>query len=243
MEISGIKYVLLDIEGTVAPISFVKDVLFVYARKNLEKFLDENWECNEELANSVELIIRYSLENSDSPAVDGSKPSVIESVLWQMDRDVKDAGLKKLQSLIWKDGYTSGELKCDLYEDVYENLKQWHAKGIKIGIYSSGSIAAQKDLFEHTSRGSMLEVLSSFHDLTTAGSKLECGSYTKIAAEIGFEPCEILFLTDVYGEFAAATQANMKSVIVLRAGNKPLSAEETQKSDTISSFDQLKLTM
>lgn len=104
----------------------------------------------------------------------------------------------------------------------------------------SGSILAQKDLFGHTERGSMLGFLSSFHDLSTAGSKLEPASYSKIAKDIGCEPSEILFLTDVFAEYAAATEAKIKSVIVLRSGNKLLTAEEERKSTSISSFDQLK---
>ncbi|XP_003738262.1 enolase-phosphatase E1 [Galendromus occidentalis] len=240
MEFSGIKYILLDIEGTVTPISFVKDVLFVYAREKLVKFLDENWDNNEDLADAVELIIKYSLGEPESPPTDGSKPTLVESVLWQMDRDVKDAGLKKLQSLIWKDGYYTGQLKSDLYEDVYDALPAWQARNMPIGIYSSGSVAAQKDLFNYTKRGSMLRFLSSFHDLTTAGSKLEAASYSKISDSVGLQPSEILFLTDVFGEYTAALAAGMKSVIVLRPGNKPLTETELNQCITISKFDEIK---
>src|SRR5690606_38594741 len=37
------KHVVLDIEGTLAPITFVKDVLFPYAAKHVETFLTANW--------------------------------------------------------------------------------------------------------------------------------------------------------------------------------------------------------
>ena len=37
------KAVVLDIEGTVAPISFVYDVMFPYAKKQLQSYLEKNW--------------------------------------------------------------------------------------------------------------------------------------------------------------------------------------------------------
>jgi methionine salvage enolase-phosphatase E1 len=48
----SIKAVVLDIEGTTTPITFVHDVLFPYARSNLKSHLEENWE-KEETTNDV----------------------------------------------------------------------------------------------------------------------------------------------------------------------------------------------
>ena len=39
-----VKAILLDIEGTVAPISFVKEVLFPYSKERMESFIKENKE-------------------------------------------------------------------------------------------------------------------------------------------------------------------------------------------------------
>ncbi len=41
---SKVEAVLLDIEGTTTPITFVKDVLFPYARSSLVNYLTTNWE-------------------------------------------------------------------------------------------------------------------------------------------------------------------------------------------------------
>ena len=38
---------MLDIEGTVAPISFVYDVLFPYAKKQLTAYLEKHWDSAE----------------------------------------------------------------------------------------------------------------------------------------------------------------------------------------------------
>lgn len=84
-------------------------------------------------------------------------------------------------------------------------------------------------------------MLDSFHDLTTAGSKLQPSSYTSIAEKVSCPVDRILFLTDVYGEYAAARAAGMNSVIVVREGNKPLSDAEKEGVTLVSSFDELKL--
>ena len=41
------QVVVLDIEGTVAPVSFVYDVMFPYAKKKLQSYLEKNWDTAE----------------------------------------------------------------------------------------------------------------------------------------------------------------------------------------------------
>ncbi|XP_022651641.1 enolase-phosphatase E1-like isoform X2 [Varroa destructor] len=239
MEESAVKYILLDIEGTVLPISFVKDILFAYVREHLEKFLEESW-LGSDVQQAIEDIQEFSKTNPESPLVDKTdKKSVIKNVFWQMDRDLKTAGLKTLQGLIWFAGYQKHELVANLYEDVYPALKKWNEKGIKIGIYSSGSIFAQRLLFEHTQYGSLLDILDSFHDLTTAGSKSQPSSYTAIAKRISCPVKHVLFLTDVYEEYIAARTAGMQAAVVFRSGNKLLSKEEKQDVKLISTFEAI----
>ena len=38
---------MLDIEGTVAPISFVYEVMFPYAKKQLRSYLQKHWQSHE----------------------------------------------------------------------------------------------------------------------------------------------------------------------------------------------------
>jgi len=40
---SKLNAIVLDIEGTTTSISFVKDILFPYAREHLDSFLAEHW--------------------------------------------------------------------------------------------------------------------------------------------------------------------------------------------------------
>ncbi|KAJ3345508.1 Methylthioribulose-1-phosphate dehydratase, partial [Kappamyces sp. JEL0680] len=46
-ENKNIKCLLLDIEGTTTPISFVHDVLFPYAREQVESFLQQSYDSEE----------------------------------------------------------------------------------------------------------------------------------------------------------------------------------------------------
>jgi enolase-phosphatase E1 len=156
-----------------------------------------------------------------------------------MRGDVKATGLKAMQGLVWKAGFESGELIAPIYEDVLPQLKLWQKHGIDIRIYSSGSVAAQKLFFGHTQHGDILAHFSGHYD-TTIGSKKDSESYRKIAADIGVQPDEILFVSDLEGELEAARDAGVQVAAAIRPGNKPLS--ETANFPTITSFAEIRLT-
>lgn len=50
---------------------------------------------------------------------------------------------------LWKNGWNTGAFFAPLYPDVLSELRQWHANGKQIAIFSSGSVDAQKLLFGH----------------------------------------------------------------------------------------------
>lgn len=58
--------ILLDIEGTTTPISFVKNTLFSYVRNNLSTYLTRTWE-SEQTKKDVIDIIKYSHEQNKYP--------------------------------------------------------------------------------------------------------------------------------------------------------------------------------
>jgi len=135
-----------------------------------------------------------------------------------MDGDVKATGLKQLQGLIWRSGFESGELRAHVYDDVPPALEAWRGAGIDVRIYSSGSVAAQVLFFGHTVAGDLRPLLNGHYD-TTTGSKQEPASYLQIADAFGLPPAEILFLSDVTAELAAARQAGLQTALCLRPGN------------------------
>jgi enolase-phosphatase E1 len=139
----------------------------------------------------------------------------IDTLLQWMDEDRKVTPLKTLQGMVWKRGYESGALRSHVYEDAVRALRQWHAQGLQLCVYSSGSIAAQKLLFSHTPYGDLTPLFNGYFD-TTTGPKLESRSYGKIAESLRIAANSIVFLSDHAGETQAAAAAGMQTVLVAR---------------------------
>ncbi|XP_038072544.1 enolase-phosphatase E1-like isoform X2 [Patiria miniata] len=250
--LQGIEVIVLDIEGTTTPITFVKDVLFPYVTEHLEDYLDDHWEekkCQDDvralrdqanLDKDLEGVVTIpeDIQGDSSSSKMSVKEAVMQSIRWLMAADRKVTALKQLQGHMWRSGYKDKTLVAQVYSDVLPAIKQWISDGKKVYIYSSGSVEAQKLLFGHTDNGSLLELFSGYFD-TKIGSKVEKESYLKIAAEVGSEPGQILFLTDVTREALPASQAGLKTAIVVRDGNAPLTEDETKSYQQIKSFSEL----
>ncbi len=202
-----VKAILIDIEGTVAPISFVKDVLFPYSKEKMESFVKEN-ENKQEIKQILEDVKKIEKREM-------STEEVIDTLKKWIDEDRKITPLKEIQGYIWEEGFKSGNVKAPLYKDAYEKMLYWNKKGIPMYIYSSGSVKAQKLFFSHTEYGNIVDFFNGFFD-TKIGNKKEKGSYEKIARAIGLKPEEILFLSDNPDEIKAAAEAGMQVMRVVR---------------------------
>lgn len=217
---SGTRGVLTDIEGTTTPLSFVLDVLFPYARRRLDAAC-----ASGELRFAEALrLLRQEYEEekrsgADLPEFGDGSPYAHRL----MDQDRKSPGLKKLQGLLWEEGYRTGELQGQVYPDVAEALRAWKERGLGIRVFSSGSVLAQKLLFGHSDQGDLLPFFEGFHD-TSTGAKQSPSSYTAIAGAFGLPPGAILFLSDVTAELDAAHAAGMQTGLFLRPGNRPAEA-------------------
>jgi len=227
----AVQGVLLDIEGTTSSVSFVYDVMFPFARRELDAYLNKAWRTPECRA-ACEQIARDAGDES----LAANRDAVRDEVMRLMDGDIKATGLKQLQGLIWERGFQSGELLSHVYDDVPPALLRWNGSGLDVRIYSSGSIQAQKLFFGHTEFGNLLPQFRGHYD-TTTGSKREAGSYTTIAAAFELPPSDVAFLSDVTAELDAARTAGMQTVLVLRPGNKPV--DEGHGHKVISSFTQV----
>ncbi|XP_026028895.1 enolase-phosphatase E1 isoform X2 [Astatotilapia calliptera] len=166
---------------------------------------------------------------------------VVENVLWQMAADRKSTALKQFQGHMWRSAYASGRIKGEVYQDVVPSIRTWRARGLKVYIYSSGSVEAQKLLFGYSVEGDLLELFDGHFD-TSIGAKVDAKSYERIAERIGCQPEEITFLTDVTREAKAAEEAGINVVVVVRPGNMELTDEERGHYNLITSFSQLQLT-
>jgi enolase-phosphatase E1 len=221
----SITHLLLDIEGTTCPVSFVAAVLFPYARKAIPGFLAAHAK-DPEIEDLVAQVAEAWL-NDDHPRAlalrnqstrQETSTGVAAYLQDLIDRDVKLTALKDLQGRIWQIGYAQGELVAPLYSDVAESLQRWHRIGLVLAVYSSGSVPAQQLLYEHSSGGDLRPLFSYWFD-TRAGSKQNEGSYRSIAEQMGVAPADVLFISDSLGELEAATSAGMAVLFSDREGN------------------------
>jgi enolase-phosphatase E1 len=226
---AGIRGILLDIEGTVTPISFVHEILFPYARSHVRDYLAAQFDSAETISDLARLRNEHALDVQEDreppPLVDGPRDAVIDSivsyVLWLMDRDRKSAGLKSLQGKIWEQGYLDGSLTAPLFAGVLPAIEKARHAGLKIAIFSSGSIFAQRLLFAHTNAGDLAEFIDAYFD-TTTGPKTEPESYRRIAAALHLRPPEVLFISDIVAELDAASKTGMQTLLCIRPGNHPV---------------------
>jgi enolase-phosphatase E1 len=229
------RAVLLDVEGTTSSISFVYDVLFAHAKTHAAEFLASHRgdaavrQVTEGLAAASGLPID-TLAAADGPA------RLALAAIDLMNRDVKDTSLKALQGMIWRSGFESGEIVAHVFDDVPPALAQWADSGLDVRIYSSGSIEAQKLFFAHTAAGDLTRFLRGHYD-TTTGPKRETSSYAAIAADMAFEPRQILFVSDVAAELDAARQAGMATALAVRPGNREVGDLSDHRA--ISSFAEI----
>lgn len=218
-----IKVILTDIEGTTSSLSFVKDVLFPYSRERMADFV-----CHHGQEPAVRLLLDEVARLAGVNHTDDNR--IIEQLVHWIDEDRKITPLKALQGMIWESGYRRGDFKGHVYEDAVRNLRQWQAQGIRLYVYSSGSVQAQKLLFGYTEHGDLTPLFSGYFD-TAVGGKREMASYQKIAGIIDTPPGEILFLSDIREELDAAGQAGMRTVWLVREGGIDDATPHLQTND------------
>ncbi|HEY1576642.1 MAG TPA: acireductone synthase [Terracidiphilus sp.] len=217
------KVFLLDVEGTIAPISLVYEQLFPYARAHFEQYLQQH-ASDPGVMNDLTLLAHERTEETDQTAPQfaeaGYWDEAIPYLNWLMDRDRKSTALKSLQGRIWKVGFENDELKGTLFEDVPPALERWSTNA-HVAIYSSGSVAAQLLLLRHSSFGDLTPLISGYFD-TRTGPKTAKGSYESIASAMDCGPNEIMFFSDAVRELDPARDAGCHTRLVMREGNAPV---------------------
>lgn len=244
MTVAPLVY-LLDVEGTIAPITLVTEQLFPYARAHFHAFLQAH-SADPDVQSDLALLAqenraetdadvprfpfqepRTSEESPLAPSIPllsaewvGSNEAALAYLLWLMDRDRKSTALKSLQGRIWKAGFESGELKGTLFPDAPPALARFATHG-RVAIYSSGSTSAQQLLFRYSTYGDLSALISAYFD-TRTGPKTAPSSYAAIAAALQVDPPQVCFFSDVVRELDPAREAGMQTRLVLRDGNAPV---------------------
>lgn len=217
--------IITDIEGTTSRISFVTEVLFPYAARELPGFIRAN---ASDAAVAAELnACRALMQQSDASA-----EAIIAQLQQWIAEDQKVTPLKALQGMVWQQGYQSGAFRGHLYQDAFTALTQWQQQGIKLYVYSSGSVQAQQLLFRHSDFGDVTPLLSGYFD-TRIGAKRDISSYAAILQQLQLPPKQVLFLSDVAAELDAAKALGIATVQLIRDGQSP------SAHPAVSSFSQI----
>lgn len=207
-----INTIVTDIEGTTSSLSFVKEVLFPYAREHMAGFV----QAHRHDADVAKLLAEVA-KDAGRPLND---TETLDQLLRWIDEDRKVTCLKALQGMIWEQGYRQGDFKGHVYRDAANNLHRWQARGIQLYVYSSGSVYAQKLLFAHSDAGDLTPLFAGYFD-TTIGMKRDAGSYARIVQAIARPAAQILFLSDIKEELDAAAASGLRTGWLIRDGALP----------------------
>ncbi|WP_454831379.1 acireductone synthase [Pseudoxanthomonas wuyuanensis] len=229
-----ISAILTDIEGTTSSISFVKDVLFPYARSALPAFVREH-------GNEPEVRRWLDAVATEHGSI-CSDDVIVETLQGWIDQDRKHTALKALQGMIWQAGYHDADFTAHIYPDAAPALQRWFEAGYQLHVYSSGSIPAQKLFFGHSDAGDLTPLFSGWFD-TEVGGKREAQSYRNIAQSIGVEPDGILFLSDVVEELDAARDVGLQTRLLDRIQDypSPRAGEAAHGHARVESFADIEL--
>jgi enolase-phosphatase E1 len=225
-----IRAILTDIEGTTSSISFVKDVLFPYARERLPAFVETHADKPE---------VQHWLHEAAREAglVSASQAEIIALLQRWIDEDRKATPLKALQGMIWEDGYRDGEYRAHVYPEVAQKLREWKAQDVNLYVFSSGSVPAQKLLFGYSEAGDLTPLFSGYFD-TEIGAKRDAEAYRRILSAIGVRGDEVLFLSDIVAELDAARAAGMRTTLLARP---PSNCPADTVHPCVSSFASIRL--
>jgi enolase-phosphatase E1 len=226
----AIRAVLVDIEGTTTDLRFVHDTLFPLARRELPRYVAEHASSAEVRAARAAIAAPDARSPESVPLAE-----VIRTLLAWIDEDRKETSLKALQGKIWREAYAVGALKSHVYPDVEPAFQRWTAAGLRVHVFSSGSVEAQRLLFAHTEASDLTRYIDEYFD-TTTGPKRDPESYRLIAGRVSCAPEEVLFLSDITAELDAAAEAGMKTVQLLRPG---AARDAASRHEFAESFDAI----
>jgi enolase-phosphatase E1 len=226
-----IQYILTDIEGTTTSVSFVYETLFPYFAQHCTKYIQQN--LTQEAVQSQLQSVKKTVFEEENLAI--SDDEAIEKLLFWTRTDRKHTALKTLQGYLWRIGYENGEIKGHIYPDVPPTLANWRQAGKLMGVYSSGSVEAQKLIFGFSDFGDLTPYFSHYFD-THIGHKREVSAYQAIQKHLQINPQHILFLSDVEAELDAAQAADFQTIQLVRGATVA-----STKHQTVADFSEINM--
>lgn len=227
-----IRAIVCDIEGTICPMAFAREVLRPYAAEQLPAFVREH---------RTEKPVRACL---DATARLAGLPSHDAEVLirrlraW-IDDDVTAAPLDELRLMIWRRGYESGAFRGHVYADAVRNLRDWFEARYELYVYSSVPLEAQELFLAHSRYGDLRPLFKRRFD-TATGEKTDAASYRQIASSAGHAPGQMLYVSDAEAELDAAAEAGWHTRRLARRGDGPADAAPVRSAHPLATgFDDI----
>ena len=230
------RTIVLDLEGTTSAAGFILGELYDYARPRLAPYLAEH------AAEPLVVEAREQIIRDGGLAADASDEQIVAALQEWMASDVKSTPLKTLQGQIWAAGFANDEISSHFFDDVIPKLRSWHAAGVRIAVFSSGSVASQVPWFRHSPDGDLTPLIADYFDTVNAGPKKQPSSYGVIAEALGERPADLVFFTDHPDEVAAAREAGWQVVAFSREG-EPWFGADFGGVPVVSSFDELEVAL
>ena len=205
----GIQVELVDVEGTIGPTSFVRDVLFPLSAERMGDFLATAPKDDPE-------VVAWVTEIMKTLGGDPSDSEVVTTLRAWIEADVKATPLKGLQGRVWRKAYEGEGLLAPLAQDAAGAFLRWHQRGRRLAVYSSGSSEAVALYLRHSDQGDVSGLFDGIFGPYNVGPKDDLVSYRRIADRLGVEPWAIRFWSDSEAEVAAAKMAGLRVRLVFR---------------------------
>ena len=226
-----LKAIVLDIEGTTSSTRYVHETLYPYSRERFRPWITARLDQPE-----VHAQIEAVRALANEPKAD------LDRVVWWLDHwlggDEKITPLKAFQGWIWSEGFAAGDLVSHFFDDSIPAIRAWHAAGLRLSIFSSGSVTAQHAWFGNSPEGNLLPLFDHHFDTENLGPKKSASSYQAIAETIGVEAKGIVFLSDLVLELDAAREAGWHTIGVRRKGDQYYN-DGVGDHPAIHSFDEI----
>jgi len=225
---------VLDLEGTTSAAGFILGDLYDYARPRLGAWLDDH-AADPAIAGAREQVVADAGLPSDA-----STDEIVAVLVRWMALDVKATPLKTIQGQIWAEGFARGEISSHFFDDVIPRLRAWHSAGVRLAVFSSGSVASQVPWFRHSPDGDLTPLIVDYFDTVSAGSKKEAASYDAIRSSLGGDAGSLVFFTDHPDEVSAAVAAGWQVVAFSRPG-EPWFEADFGDVRVVASFDDVEV--
>lgn len=230
--------ILIDIYGVITPWTFIRQ-LKAYAKNNLIDYVRNHWESRavqsaidrlrEIQQANPDLSIPIIAAKSDEKEEDW-KQSVTKALQFVLDKQLKQfqPELDRLSAKVWANGFDSGGLKSEIYQDVLDAFNYWRFEEfIKIYSYASGTVEGQRQFLKSTIVGDLNRFVANGLN-SSGGYKYDSNKFTSLCAALR-EPqsSNILYLTDDPKKARAAEKAGLRTIVINR--NEPGAKDSTSK--------------